>query len=319
MAHEIAVVNGKSSIAYVGEKPWHGLGQELQENQPIEVWQEEAGMNWDIIETPVRFHDGQAMTKFGGNKVLFRSDTKEPLSIVSDDYKVVQPSEVLEFFRELVELQGMKLNTAGVLFGGKRFWALADTGRAADVLGNDRIKGMLLLTTSCDGTLATNAMFTSVRVVCNNTLQFAMREDVKDRARVTHRAVFDPSKVKQELGLFDSQWEDFKTSINLLAKAKVTDMKAHEFIRSLMVNPNRELDKQPYTVDKDTNTIMSRYIDGMGTDKAHGTLWGVLNAVTEHVDHDSRARNADNLLWGSWFGKGSKLKNKAFESALELI
>lgn len=319
MAHELDIRNGKASIAYVGERPWHGLGQELQEGLSMEDWKEAAGMDWSIRETVVEYNDGDALVPFDSQKVLFRSDSREPLAIVSQDYKVVQPGEVLEFFRDLVAMQGMKLTTAGVLFGGRRFWALADTGRAAEVLGKDHIKGMLLLTTSCDGTLATTAQFTSVRVVCNNTLSISLAEDVKDRARVTHRTTFDPKVIKDRLGLLDASWENFKDKISMLSKQKVDDKKAREFIRSLFVNPNRDEASQPYTVEKNTNIVMNRYNDGMGTNMAHGTLWGVMNSITEYVDHDSRARTPDTALWESWNGKGANLKQKAFDKIMELV
>src|SRR5690606_6282130 len=223
MEHQIALVKGKASIAYVGDKPWHGLGQELTPDASIETWKKEAGMDWEIKDSPITFNDGSGPKVYKGSRVLFRSDTGEQLSIVSDEYRVVQPGEVLDFFQDLVALQGFKLTTAGVLYGGRRFWALADTGREMDVLGKDRVKGMLLLTTSCDGTMATTAMFTTVRVVCNNTLTLAMNKDSKNATRVTHRSVFDPTKVKADLGLLDEAWETFKANIIAMCKVKMTD------------------------------------------------------------------------------------------------
>lgn len=319
MAHQIAVVKGKASIAYVGDKPWHGLGQELTADASIETWKKEAGMDWEIKDSPIYFNDGSGSKVYTGSRVLYRGDTGEQLSIVSDEYRIVQPGQVLDFFQDLVSLQGMKLATAGVLYGGRRFWALADTGRAADVLGNDRVKGMLLLTTSCDGTMATSAMFTTVRVVCNNTLTLAMNKDSKSATRVTHRSVFDPTKVKADLGLLDTAWETFKANITAMGKVKMSDNDAYDFVKKLLVNPDREADKQPYTVERDVQAILNRAKNGMGADKTYGTLWGVLNGVTEFVDHDSRARIPDHALWSSWFGKGSNLKTKAYEAALELI
>lgn len=319
MAHQIAFVKGKASIAYVGDKPWHGLGQELTPDASIETWKKEAGMDWEIKDSPITFNDGSCSRVYKGSRVLFRSDTGEQLSIVSDEYRVVQPGEVLDFFQDLVALQGFKLTTAGVLYGGRRFWALADTGREMDVLGKDRVKGMLLLTTSCDGTLATTAMFTTVRVVCNNTLTLAMNKDSKNATRVTHRSVFDPTKVKADLGLLDEAWETFKANIIAMCKVKMTDNDAYDFVKKLLVKPDREADKQPYTVERDVQAILKRVRNGMGTNRAYGTLWGVLNGITEFVDHESRARIPDHALWSSWFGKGSKLKTKAYEAALELI
>ena len=99
-----------------------------------------------------------------------RSDTNAPLSVVSGRYQVVQPKEVLEFYRDLSEISGFELETAGVLKAGKKFWALARTGKETALKGNDVVKGYLLLATSCDGTLATTATPSTVRWVPSRCL-----------------------------------------------------------------------------------------------------------------------------------------------------
>ena len=188
------------TMAYAGAAPWHGLGNQLTQKQPIEVWQREAGMDWQIQESPVHFKSETAghlgsIHSFPEQKVLFRSDTKAPLSVVSNRYHTVQPREVLEFYRDLTEVSGYELETAGVLKGGRKFWALARTGQGAAIKGNDQVNGYLLLATSCDGTLATTATPTTVRVVCNNTLTIAL--DGTSRAiKVPHNTRFDSSAVK---------------------------------------------------------------------------------------------------------------------------
>lgn len=318
MAHELYIKNGKASIAYVGEKCWHGLGQELTDGASIETWKTESGMDWEILESPVFFNTPAGSQVYAEKKVLFRSDTNEQLSIVGDGYKVVQPGEVLEFFRELVELNGMKLSTAGVLFGGQKFWALADTGRAADILKNDHIKGNLLLTTSCDGTMATSAMMVATRVVCNNTLRLALSEKSTSRVSMTHRVDFDPYKMKQEMGLIDHAWEGFIENVRQLSTRKMTENDGYKFVYDLLKKPNVEEDKQPYTVARDTLNILNRAKQGMGQ-AGNGTLWSLLNGVTEFCDHETRSRSADKVLWNSWFGHTANLKTKAYEKALELV
>ena len=128
MAHQI------EQMAYVGATPWHGLGNRLTQQQPLEVWQREAGMNWQILESLVHFKSDAVghlgtIHSFPEQKVLFRSDTKAPLSVVSNRYHTVQPREVLEFYRDLTEVSGFELETAGVLKEGRKFWALARTGK----------------------------------------------------------------------------------------------------------------------------------------------------------------------------------------------
>ena len=163
------------TMAYRNATPWHGLGNRLTENQP-EVWLKEAGMEWHILNARVQYRAGFELQDFADQRVLFRSDTLQPLSVVSKRYQVVQPREVLEFYRDLVEVGGFELETAGVLKEGKKLWALARTGQEAMLKGGDAVKAYLLLATACDGTLATTAQFTSVRVVCNNTLSMAVND-----------------------------------------------------------------------------------------------------------------------------------------------
>src|SRR4030095_1465606 len=138
------------------------------------------------------------------------SDTGTALSIVSGDYQIVQPKEVLEFYRELVSLHGYTLETAGALNGGRKVWALARTGKTADFGsgGTDRLTAYVLLATSCDKTLATTVAFTSIRVVCQNTLFFAT-QDIKKKKRpqlkIPHNVLFDQTQVNSELGLSDKR------------------------------------------------------------------------------------------------------------------
>ncbi len=51
---------------------------------------------------------------------------------------------------------------------------------------------------------------------------------------------------------------------------------------------------------------------------AQGTAWGLLCAVTEFVDHEKRARNAEYRLDSAWFGSGAGLKQRALDHALQL-
>jgi phage/plasmid-like protein (TIGR03299 family) len=227
MAHLI------EQMAYVGATPWHGLGNRLTEKQPLEVWQREAGMNWQIQDSPVHFkaeaagHLGSIHT-FPEQKVLYRSDTKAPLSVVSHRYQVVQPREVLEFYRDLTEFSGYELETAGVLKGGRKFWALAKTGQTTALKGNDQVDGYLLLATSCDGTLATTATPTTVRVVCNNTLSISLN-GATHAIKVPHSTRFDPRIVKKQLGIAVSQWDEFMYRMRTLAERKVQTKEALSF------------------------------------------------------------------------------------------
>ena len=246
------------TMAYTGQTPWHQLGHALPKKQSIDTWAQAAGMQWQILETPVRYLASDASSSSGGSiassalspslygepmefpdqKVLYRSDTKAPLSVVSNRYQVVQPRDVLEFYRDLTEVAGYELETAGVLKAGRKFWALARTGKSSALKGDDLVNGYLLLATSCDGTLATVAMPTTVRVVCNNTLAIAL-QGASNAVRVPHSTSFDAQAVKRQLGIAVGQWDAFIYQMRTLAERKVKSHEAMNFFPKCCVMPTR--------------------------------------------------------------------------------
>ena len=315
------------TMAYTGAEPWHGLGNKLAPRQPLEMWAKAAGMDWQIEEAEVRFVAGNknlgSIHAFPEQKVLYRSDTKAPLSVVSARYQVVQPRDILEFYRDLTEVGGFQLETAGVLKEGRKLWALARTGQSATLKGKDTVNGYLLLATACDGTLATTAQFTSVRVVCNNTLQIALDHNV-GAVKVPHRSQFDASAVKRQLGIAISSWDGFMARMKALSERKVSDSTAEAFLRRVLTYSTANV------TDRDALAFNERAIKavaqlyagrGKGADllSASGTAWGLLNAATEYVDHHRRARSDDHRLDAAWFGAGATIKERAWREALKLV
>ncbi|KHK58688.1 phage/plasmid-like protein TIGR03299 [Ralstonia sp. A12] len=317
------------SMAYTGERPWHGLGNKLAPNQPLEVWAERAGMNWQIESSDVRFVASSASSHIGAihafpeQKVLYRSDNKAALAVVSSRYQVVQPREVLEFYRDLTEVGGFELETAGVLKEGRRFWALAKTGQTGTLKGKDTIKGYLLLASACDGSLATTAQPTSVRVVCNNTLQIALG-DGAGAVKVSHRTRFDADAVKRQLGLAVSNWEAFMARTKAMAECKLTDAAVETFFRRVLTYPtNQPSERAAPVVNEQALKVVGELYAGRGMGaqlpSAAGTLWGAVNALTEWTDHHRRARSDDHRRDASWFGSGATLKQRAWDEAMRLI
>lgn len=313
-------------MAYVGETPWHGLGNSLPPQQPLDVWQKQAGMDWQIRETPVRFMAETAgrlgvIHTFADQKVLYRSDTQEALSVVSNRYQIVQPREVLEFYRDLTEVSGYQLETAGVLKGGRKFWALARTGQAVALKGSDVVNGYLLLATSCDGTLATTATPTTVRVVCNNTLGIALNGTTQ-AIKVPHSTRFEAQAIKRQLGIAVSSWDGFMYRMRMLAERKVKAHEAMNFFLRVLCQGNDDGGEAPLANEralKKVQTLFEGQGRGAELDAAKGTAWGLLNAVTEYVDHERRSRSPEHRMDSAWFGQGAGIKQRALDQALRLV
>lgn len=311
------------SMAYANATPWHGLGNRISTKQSIEVWQREAGMNWSIEESPVRFIAGAvdalgAIHSYPEQKVLYRSDTKAPLSVVSQRYQVVQPREVLEFYRDLTESSGFELETAGVLKGGKKVWALARTNQSVTFKGNDVVNGYLLLATACDGTLATTAQFTSVRVVCNNTLAISLANGT-GAIKVPHSTSFDAQAVKRQLGVSGGSWDTFMYQMKALAERKVKSNEVEQFFMRVFSDPRNTAIGANDRAMKKALAMFDGQGRGAELISAKGTAFGLLAAVTEFVDHERRARSTDHRLESAWFGAGAGLKQKAADQALLMV
>lgn len=319
MAHELTVTEGVAEMAYVGDAPWHGLGQELKEGASVEEWQEAAGMGWNIRKVPLMYHADRARTRaltvpdqFG----LMRMDNNELLGIVSDAYHIVQPGEVLEFFRDLVGGAGMQLHTAGTLFGGRKYWALAKMGEAT-ISGWDTIGGFVLLSTSADGSSSTEFRETSVRVVCNNTLSLAQNRASRGGVKISHRQRFDARAVKDALGLGPDRFASFIETANMLSKKRLSVAAAESFVARLLAPETalEEARRRPKGMD----AILALFEGaGRGSDQkgAAGTAWGLVNAVTEYVDHYSPAKSPSHALDKALFGAGDALKSRALEEAV---
>jgi len=350
MAHELTIRrNGKAEMAFTGETPWHGLGQPVTVGASIGVWQREAGMDWDALSAIPMF-DGKSPAgkhpEFGLNlpvpnsRVIYRSDNLDPLAIVSANYQVVQPKAVLEFFRDLTEGGGWHIHTAGTLRGGRKLWAMASNGEGGRVDSStrrmsataDEVRQNLLLATSLDGSMKTQAILTSVRVVCANTLALALSEG-GNAVKISHRSVFDPNAIKRALGVARESFEVFMEQAREMADTPIKLDDARYALRQIFGEPTEAKPQlawlgslsqvrapAPEPEAKERRSV-DRVLElfggaGMGADlpTARGTSWGLLNAVTQYVDHEM-GRTRDTRLDSAWFGEGNKLK----QSALELL
>lgn len=316
MAHALTInAFGNAEMAYTGATPWHGLGQQLPENASISDWRTAAGMDWQINSSPAMYKNG-IIHQMPEYQILYRSDTNAGLSVVSSKYKVVQPEAVLEFFRDMVADEGFKIETAGTLFGGRRFWALANTGHNGDVVTGDNVKGYLLLATSCDGGLATTAQFTSVRVVCNNTLQMSLHKNINAaaRVRIRHNQVFDPENVKGLLGIqAKSVFGQFLGRMQQFSERSVSMSEAERAIEMLMMGTRMPSEVRDTKGFKKVISLFAGEGKGADLPGVAGTAWGLINAVTEYGDFHKRANNANNRLNSAWFGESATMKARVVE------
>jgi phage/plasmid-like protein (TIGR03299 family) len=262
----------------------------------------------------------------------------------------VQPKQILEFYRDLTEQSGFELETAGVLKGGKKFWALAKTGQTSALKGKDVSNGYILLATACDGTLATTAQFTSIRVVCNNTLAIALKGQNSSAGvvKVPHSTKFDAQKIKHQLGISVRAWDEHMYEMKQLSQRKVTQQEAAAYFDAVFNNTSLSIAEQDDSIiqfyrnvatqaqsnpsvktenkTEPNGRAMSKVMtlfngQGRGAElsSAKDTAYGLLCSITEFADHERRAMSQDHRLDSAWFGAGAGLKQRGLEQALRMI
>ncbi|WP_121381185.1 DUF932 domain-containing protein, partial [Pseudomonas aeruginosa] len=133
---------------------------------------------------------------------------------------------------------------------------------------------------------------------------------------------FDPEEVKKQLGIAVSQWDDFMYRMRTLAERKVKTKEVLSFITTVLGDSSprgRQAEVVPnIRAMQKVESLYQGRGRGSSLESANGTAWGLLNAVTEYVDHERRARSNEYRMDSAWFGQGAQIKQRALDAALQL-
>jgi len=318
MAHELEMINGKAQMAYVGEKPWHRLGTEVEEGIMHLEMMEVAGLDWEVEKKDLTFlnREGERV-RIPNKKVLTRKSDDKILDIVGDEWVPVQNKTAFEFFQEFCEEGSIKMHTAGSLMNGRKVWALGKIDSSFELFGGDKVQGYLLFSNPHQFGQSVDVRFTPIRVVCNNTLTLSLGSKVENFARITHRKEFEPEMVKKILGLASEKMDEYKQVAEKLGSKQVEDKQFKEFLGKIFGESKKE--------DKDTKELMltrtaqlayDAFDKQPGANFAKGSWWQALNAVTYVTDHN--IGNTDEARLNSmWYGANKSKKINAVKLALE--
>lgn len=335
MAHNI------ESIAWAGETPWHGLGVDVTAT-PIakrtpEFMLRKGKIDWGVAKRPLTFESDKGKGKIivPDRFALVRDSDERPLSIVGGNYKPVQNAVSMEFFCKFIKAGHMSLETVGSLYNGAYIWVLARIGADFKLGKEDEVRGFLLLCNPHVFGKALIIQFTPVRVVCWNTLTWALGADLKGsgngtRFAMPHSIEFNDvvrKKAEIALGLAKEQMDEFKQASLLLSKKKATAEEVEEFFCDVLRFDPAEAKRKGRKKDE---TIEPRMLPkfrvaleqgpGAMLQTAAGTWWGALNAVTYIADHHTgkdHGTTAQGMnLRSTWLGSRAALKRRATELAL---
>jgi len=313
MAHEV------ETMAYAGEVPWHGLGVEVSNDlTPLQMMQK-AGLDWRVekVDAYVDINGEQVRT---GQQALVRTSDATILTNVTDAWNPLQNSEAFNFFAEYVAAGDMEMHTAGSLRNGQMVWALAKVKESFDVFGDDRVDAYFLFSNPHQYGKSIDVRFTPIRVVCHNTLTMSLQQSADRSVKVGHRQVFDPDRVKADLGLAHEKFAKYKEMAQFLGSKRFTVESLISFYDEVYPSTSRTAEKVPATSVEELSRSARMCYDALetqpGAQYGEGTWWQAFNSVTYVTDH-LQGRSAEQRLHNQWFGYNQPRKVQAAEKAVE--
>jgi len=314
----IEIVNGKAQMAYAesGGVPWHGLGTEVSNDLTPEQMMEKAGVDWEVeeVESFIEFNGDRLPT---GQKSLVRKTDAKILTNVGENWHPVQNREAFQFFNEFVLAGDMEMHTAGSLRDGQYVWALAKVKESFDIFGGDQVDSYMLFSNPHQYGKAIDVRFTPIRVVCNNTLTFAINSQADRAVKVGHRTAFDADAVKNTMGLAHEKFAKYKEMAEFLGSRRFSVdnlLQYYNEVFPLTSGEQKEVTKE--TLSRPAKQAFEVLETQPGAEFAEGTWWQAFNSVTFMTDH-VQGRSADNRLYNQWFGTNQNRKIKAAEKAVE--
>jgi phage/plasmid-like protein (TIGR03299 family) len=324
------------SMAYAGRVPWHGLGEKVSQDMTPQQMLQAAKLDWEVRRMPLSIDfGGDRHSKFASHFSLSRfdgSEFRDSLGICGKAFVPVQNAKAFQFFRDFCESGSMQMQTAGSLDKGRIVWALASIKQGFSLCEGQETRGYLLLMSPHIWGRSLVFKFTSVEVVCQNTLVMALG-DAGSRFRAPHVREFDESveeEAKKALGLATRQLEKLEQDYRLLASQPATPAFQAKLIAEvlqpqLVSGDNRKnIWSERDQVDASKFGRISYEVlscinaqPGAALQSNSGTMLGLLNAFTFYIDHRA-GRARDNALTSAWTGNGARTKERVLSRLLEL-
>lgn len=291
-------------------KPWHGLGTIVSHALTSEDALVAAGLDWTVEQRKIYTDNGIALSGYLAN---VRNTDEKVLGVVTERYQVVQNEEAFAFTDELLG-QGVRYETAGSLQEGRKTWMLAKLPSEYIMLG-DRITPYLVFSNSHDGSGAIRVAMTPIRVVCQNTLNLALRQ--ASRCWSTNH-IGDMSlkmeEARQTLLFADAYMEGLGKAFEQLAAVKVSDRQAEEMIAQLLPVAEDGTAIQKKNSKRLQEDIRRRYYEAPDLSDVGKNGYRFVNAVSDFATHSRPLRETANFR-ENLFAKtmdGNALIDKAY-------
>lgn len=317
MAHAIENVNGKDCMFYVGETPWHGLGQKLDENPSISEAMVAAGLDWEVGLKDLFTSEGTPVPA----RATYRKTDGSILGVVGPRYTPLQNSDAFDWFQPFLDANECSLHTAGSLHEGQKVWVLAKLNRDnCEIVPGDTVQKFILLSNSHDGTTAIRVGYSPIRTVCANTLALAHSKGSGSkliRIRHTRSSKTNLEQVRDIMDNINAEFEATAEQYRFLASKNFNQADVRRYVK-VMLGIEGTIDDDIKTRTKNIMDEILALIDGpkQSATNVRGSWWAAMNGYNEYLNYH-KGRTADNRIDSLWFGQNANENTKALETALE--
>ena len=316
-AHKTEIENGSVSLAVnLRNNPaWHSFANKVfnQEEKVTTAEMLEAAKlsNWNVqLESVSNFTPETYRYSGGENFLVTRTNPydqgKDVLSVVGARYKTVQNEDLFSFADNILDGDNsVQWESAGSLKHGRVVYGALDIPRSMilDPQGaNDETKLYLIVWTSHDGSVAVQSAITPVRVMCQNTLNLAMKK-AKQSFKIRHTQTVDGkiAAAREALGLTLSYFDEFEKEAQALFQIEVDNAKFSKIINTIYPKPEKDSKGSIKKWENKVVLLDDLYHNSPTNANIKGTAWGVVNALTERLDYYRTARkgNDSSLMAGA--------------------
>ena len=316
----------------VRETPWHKLGEVVEDYPGREQAMKLAGHDFTVVEHQIhRGHEivgGEAAPAalfagptLKGWKALVNGSNGSVLNVVRDSYAVVQNDTLWDIVDAIVDQPNVRYETAGVLKDGAVLWVLAWLDEPQTVTGDDSpIYPFCLVSTTHDGSGATQAAAVSIRVVCWNTFSAAAEEAHQSGREFTFRhtknvmnRIEDAKLALQGIRLDNLE---FLALSEELAQLKAPEAARETFITEFIPTPPEALisDRVAENIEDARDAVRAILAGNTIADAHRETGYGLFTAGIEYLDHYRRARNPETK-----FGRTILRQERAKDKLVSLV
>ena len=278
------------TMFYTREKPWHGLGTMVAEAPNSKDALRLAGLNWKVLQEPVYTENEELIQ---GYKANLRDTDRKVLGVVTDRYKVIQNEEAFAFTDTLLG-EGVRYETAGSLQEGRRVWMLARLPREF-IIGGERISPYMVFSNTHDGSGAVKTALTPIRVVCNNTLNLALRTAKRSWSMIHTGDISGKiEEAKNTLLLADEYMTALGQEFEDLRKIKLSEKQVLDYIKILLPMEENYSLLQKRGVEKLRADMKMRYFDAPDLKDVGNNGYRFVNAVSDFATHSTPRRKTAN-------------------------